>query len=107
MPSNTKKARTMAVKEPPTTKVVIDRFWLSIGIPAMIWVFSAGIGWNRLSYAEDTIKELRQTVEAIKTDKYDTVAKLTAVSLRLEELVRNTDKLSSQLETFTKTKPPG
>ena len=96
----------MAVKEPPT-KVQIDRFWLSIGIPVAIWIFSAGIGWNKLSYAEDTIKELKQNIETIKNDKYDTVARLTTVSNRLEEVVRNLERLNTKVETFTKVKPPG
>ena len=93
----------MTVKENGAIgKVQIDRFWLSIGLPILAYVFTAGIGWNRLSYAETAVAKLETQLENIKTDKYDTVAKLTTVSNRLEEVVRNLERMNGQMDTLAK-----
>jgi hypothetical protein len=87
-------------------KVAFDRFWLSIGIPVMIWVFSAGIGWNKLSYAEESISKLTTKIENVETGKFDTITKLVTLDSRLQEMNRNLERLTMQLDTIVKVGKP-
>lgn len=97
------KRRVMSAKDPPS-KVAIDRFWLSIGIPVCIWIFSAGIGWNKLSYAEENISKLSTKIETAEGAKLETVKQLVTVDNRLQELNRNLERLTAQVEALTKLK---
>lgn len=83
-------------------KVAIDKSMIGVIIQVFTLVFVAGIGWSKLSYAEDTVKELRQKVEHMETTRYDIGTKLATIDQRVAELTRNLDRIATQLENSTK-----
>ena len=94
----------MTIKIPEPNKIAIDRFWLSLVAGSLVWVFSAGIGWNKLSYAEESISKLTIKVEAVESNKLDTVRQLTMVDGRVQELIRSVEKLSTQVDRLSKAR---
>ena len=89
-----------------TSKVTIDRFWLSIGLPVIIYVFLGGVGWatisTRLAYTEEAVKELKLEMRLAQEKKDDDKAKLVIIETKLGVLEKNMDKALSQLEVLTK-----
>lgn len=79
------------------TKVVVDRFWLSIGIPIIIWVFTAGMGWARLSNVESDYNKLHQRLEKLEQQ----ASRLAVVETKVDLVQKTMDKLSTQLEQMS------